>query len=75
METRNNSFNSTDGSIKSSKGVITGENNNSNFTSMTSLVKLERLIYRLNSVLSVNLVEADEFERKSHLKLLLQVIK
>lgn len=80
MTSRNNSFASTDGSISiksSAKNAknISSENSSTNSYSISPLVKLERLIYRLNSVLSVNLDEADEFERRNHLKILLQVIK
>ena len=43
-------------------------------STLSPLIKLERLIYRLNSVLSINFREfKNEFELKNHLKILLEV--
>ena len=42
-------------------------------SSISPLIKLERLVYRLNSILSINLEEYDEFQLRKHLELLLQV--
>lgn len=42
---------------------------------LNPLIKLERLVYRLNSLLSIKFDESsDEFEIKKQLRLLLQVI-
>lgn len=41
---------------------------------ISPLIKLERLVYRLNSILSIKLEELNEFELEKHLKLLLEVI-
>lgn len=41
---------------------------------ISPLIKLERLVYRLNSILSINLEALNEFELEKHLKLLLEVI-
>jgi hypothetical protein len=42
---------------------------------LSPLIKLERLVYRLNSIISINLDSLNEFEIKNHFKLLLKVIK
>ena len=47
----------------------------SNNFPLSPLIKLERLVYRLNSIISINLDSFNEFELENHLKLLLKVIK
>lgn len=42
---------------------------------LSPLIKLERLVYRSNSIISINLDSFNEFELENHLKLLLEVIK
>ena len=46
-----------------------------NYFPLSPLIKLERLVYRLNSIISINLDSFNEFELENHLKLLLKVIK
>lgn len=46
-----------------------------NLFALSPLIKLERLVYRLNSIISTDLDSLNEFERKNHLKILLEVTK
>lgn len=60
-------------SVTSSSNISVSNNTLLNST-LSPLIKLERLIYRLNSVLSIDFSEfKNEFELKNHLKILLEV--
>lgn len=67
-------MNRTSGANSSSSSFKTTETDSSNLNCLSPLIKLERLIFRLNPLLSLKVDElTNDFEVKKQLKLLLQV--